>query len=95
MAIARAQAAALQAMGIDIYYAYQEESERPALAQKPWFESLIELLGITEHDCQFSDSLPISFDPINKKLVLPFTIENEDAVLKREIWQHIQADVPQ
>jgi hypothetical protein len=93
MSIANKQVSCLQAMGIDVYRRYQEQSEKASLTNKAWFSSLLSLLKITEQDCQFSDALPISYDPINKRLTLPFTIETDDASLKRDIWQQIKGDV--
>jgi len=91
--LAKHQKIALQAMGIDVYQRYQEKKARAALVNKPWFGDLLEFLGINEQDCQFSDTLPISFDPINKLLVLPFTVELDDASLKKQIWQHIKDNI--
>lgn len=93
MSIASQQISCLQAMGIDVYRPYKKDSEKAAVLKKSWFPSLLNLLKLSEDNCQFSDSAPISYDPISKQLILPFTLDIDDAVLKREIWQHIKANV--
>lgn len=90
MSIAKKQVAILQAMGVDVYTPFKPEADKAPLTQKDWFDSLLTYLGLDASDCEFSDSLPISFDPINKTLILPLTISQDDVTLKREIWQHIQ-----
>ncbi|MBT1450893.1 hypothetical protein KJ365_08365 [Glaciecola sp. XM2] len=92
MSIARQQQALLQAMGIDVYHVYHAQDELPALAQKPWFDSLLSFLALQRSDVEFSDSQPIQYDAISKKLILPLTINQDDASLKREIWRNIQVN---
>ncbi|WP_371192804.1 hypothetical protein [Glaciecola sp. SC05] len=93
MSIARQQIASLHAMGIDIYQQYRKHGEKPAIVNKAWFGGLLDLLNINEDNCQFSDALPISFDPVTKTLVLPLTITSDDASIKQQIWQKIKGDV--
>lgn len=90
----RHQKIALQAMGIDIYVSHQPKQALPAITKKSWFADLLSLLNITEQDCEFSDSLTIAFDSVNKQLVLPITISDDDAGLKKQIWQRIKDDIP-
>jgi hypothetical protein len=95
MSIAKKQVAILQAMGVDVYAPYEPESAQAAIKQKDWFDSLLSFLDLDASDCEFSDTLPIRFDSINKTLILPLTISKDDAALKREIWQHIQDNATQ
>jgi hypothetical protein len=90
MSIATEQIAILQAMGVDVYTPYEAAAPKAPIQQKDWFYSLLDFLGLDSSHCEFSDAHPISFDPINKTLILPLTINKDDAALKREIWQHIQ-----
>lgn len=95
MSIASQQVAILQAMGVDVYTPFEAAAAQAPIQQKDWFDSLLDFLGLEPSCCEFSDVHPIHYDPINKTLVLPFTINKDDAALKREIWQHIQVNVIQ
>jgi hypothetical protein len=90
MSIASEQIAILQAMGVDVYTAYEATAPQAPIQQKDWFNSLLNFLGLDLSCCEFSDAHPINFDPINKTLTLPLTVNKDDATLKREIWRHIQ-----
>nr|WP_168710939.1 hypothetical protein [Ningiella ruwaisensis] len=91
--ISKKQTALLQAMGIDVYRAYESEQEQAVISLKPWFNDVLALLNIQQEDCEFSDAQTISFDPISRRLTLPFTLTVADSDLKRSIWQAIQEHV--